>query len=414
MKSLNNMKITSKGAHAVYVCYFGLREPLVQSQVIPYIKALAADGHDIKLLTFEPEWPKAWSRHDFEYNRNQLYKGGIVWIPLAYHKRPSLIATLYDIISGVIFIIKTHLSTPIDIIHARSHVPMTIALVVRVFIKAMTIFDFRGFLADEYVDAGVWRINSPVYIVMKWIESLGFRLADHIIVLTEAMKSWLIEKQEIHSEKISIIPCCVDLTKAQSDSLKQPVSGIKLAYAGALNGLYLLSEMAAFFSAFRQIDESARLTIFTNSDHQTVKKVLSENNIEQHTFTVSSVQPELVLMNLAEASAGLSFRKPAFAQIAASPTKIPEYLGAGLPVVSNAGIGDTDDILQREMVGVVVQQLTEDGYHQAISQLLELMTTRELSERCRSVAHKYFDLDTIGGPRYCAVYRHLMENSSNH
>ena len=85
-----------------------------------------------------------------------------------------------------------------------------------------------------------------------------------------------------------------------------------------------------------------------------------------------------------------------------------------MPVVSNAGIGDTDDILQREMVGVVVQQLTEDGYHQAISQLLELMTTRELSERCRSVAHKYFDLDTIGGPRYCAVYRHLMENSSNH
>ncbi len=46
--------------NGLYICYFGLREPLVQSQVIPYLAELAAHGIDLTLLTFEPDNP-VWS-----------------------------------------------------------------------------------------------------------------------------------------------------------------------------------------------------------------------------------------------------------------------------------------------------------------------------------------------------------------
>ena len=50
-------------ARTLYICYFGLREPLVQTQVLPYLRALAARGLGVHLLTFEPEMQRAWTAH---------------------------------------------------------------------------------------------------------------------------------------------------------------------------------------------------------------------------------------------------------------------------------------------------------------------------------------------------------------
>ena len=41
--------------HSLYICYFGLREPLVQTQVLPYLRELVAGGVKMSLLTFEPQ-----------------------------------------------------------------------------------------------------------------------------------------------------------------------------------------------------------------------------------------------------------------------------------------------------------------------------------------------------------------------
>jgi hypothetical protein len=44
----------------LYICYFGLREPLVQTQVLPYLRELARGGVGVSLLTFEPDMRRAW------------------------------------------------------------------------------------------------------------------------------------------------------------------------------------------------------------------------------------------------------------------------------------------------------------------------------------------------------------------
>src|SRR5437764_999195 len=40
--------------HTLYVCYFGIREPLVQTQVLPYLRQLQSENLRVSLLTFEP------------------------------------------------------------------------------------------------------------------------------------------------------------------------------------------------------------------------------------------------------------------------------------------------------------------------------------------------------------------------
>src|SRR5204862_5203605 len=80
--------------HTLYICYFGLREPLVQTQVLPYLRELVAGGVKMSLLTFEP---RRWDGAEW---RERLRAEGIEWHVLPYHKRPTLPATLYDVARG--------------------------------------------------------------------------------------------------------------------------------------------------------------------------------------------------------------------------------------------------------------------------------------------------------------------------
>ena len=84
----------------LYLCYFGLREPLVQTQVLPYLRKISSGGIEVSLLTFEPSQRRMWPPEDMQQWRVRLRADGIRWFSLPYHKRPSLPATLYDIAAG--------------------------------------------------------------------------------------------------------------------------------------------------------------------------------------------------------------------------------------------------------------------------------------------------------------------------
>ena len=129
--------------------------------------------------------------------------------------------------------------------------------------------------------------------------------------------------------------------------------------------------------------------------------------IAENDFDVLSVKPSEVGAYIRHASLAISFRKSTFAQIAASPTKIPEYLAVGVPVVANAGIGDTDALIETEKVGVIVSNLSPEGYSQAVDKALELLQDETLAERCVRVAHSRFDLKTVGRNGYLNVYQRL-------
>ena len=91
------MTETELAKNALYICYFGVRQPLVQTQVIPYLQEIAKAGVRMHLLTFEPDLRIEWNSAQIADMRTELRAKGIEWDCLAYHKRPSAIATAYDI-----------------------------------------------------------------------------------------------------------------------------------------------------------------------------------------------------------------------------------------------------------------------------------------------------------------------------
>lgn len=396
----------------LYLCYFGLLEPLVQTQVLPYLRELSKGGLDVTLLTFESNSKEAWTTERLETEREKLRADGIRWLWLPYHKRPSLPATAYDIVRGALKAARLVRREGIEVLHARAHIPMAMALIARRLVHCRLIFDIRGLMAEEYADAGIWKEGSLPFRLMKRLERAGAKRADQIVVLTKRMRAWLIEQGLAEADRIEVIPCCVDFQrfdKADDRAEASAEDSFEVVYAGSVTGLYLLEEMGRFFLEVRAREPRALFRILTKSPAEETAARLARVGLKENEFRISAVSASQVPMIISRARLGISFRKPTFSQIAASPTKIPEYLAAGLPVISNEGIGDTDEIVESESVGIIVRELNSEAYVRAAEGALSLASESGIEDRCKRVARECFDLNQIGGVRYRKVYERVGE-----
>jgi glycosyltransferase involved in cell wall biosynthesis len=123
---------------------------------------------------------------------------------------------------------------------------------------------------------------------------------------------------------------------------------------------------------------------------------------------VGNQSPAELLAHLAgSCDAAVSFIRPCVSKLASSPTKIPEYLAAGLPVVANSGIGDMDALIATEKVGVTIADFADESLRAGVDRLVELLRDEDVHSRCRRTAEKYFDLEKVGWLQYRGIYQQL-------
>ena len=398
--------------HTLYLCYFGLREPLVQTQVLPYLREIAKGQIKVSLLTFEPDLRERWSNQKMSDAKQRLAFDNIAWSCLPYHKRPTLPATLFDIINGARFAVRLVRHEKVDVLHARTHVPLMMALIVKALTNCKIIFDIRGLIAEEYADAGVWREGSLPFRLIKRVERLGLKKAEQIVVLTDRMKNYLVANKLKAANEIEVVPCCVDFSRIErfGGEKLDKAERFELIYAGSVSGLYLLEEMGRFFLELKRRVPNAFFRVLTVSSPVNVNEVFGRLGIANEDFAVQAASPTEVLTLVKCAHLAISFRKSTFSQIAASPTKIPEYLAAGVPVIANAGIGDMDTLLEKANVGTILQNFNSSSLANAVDSALKLLEDESLAERCVETARTNFDLITVGGKNYLNVYKQIAQN----
>lgn len=412
-------------AKTLYLCYFGLREPLVQTQVLPYLREIQKDGVNVSILTFEPNPEQNWTSEQIEIEKQKLADEGIEWNFLTYHKRPSAPATLYDVFRGAIFVWNKIRREKLDVIHARVHVPAMMGALARKFSfgeKPKLLFDIRGFFPEEYTDAGVWKENGWLYKLVKRVEKWLFKESDGFVVLTEKAREILFpESKKSGFDKfqrpVEVIPCCVDLSRfetANDDSRAEIRKRLNaenrfvIAYVGSFGGWYLTDAMADFFKAAKEKNTDSFAMILTQSNAETIAGLLKNHGLTETDFFISKVSPSEIPRYLSAADAAISFIKPCFSKLSSSPTKIAEYLISGVPVISNRGVGDVAELIEENKVGAVLADFDEKSYVLAIGKLEELNKSGDLREKCRETASSEFDLEKVAGAKYRSVYRRLL------
>jgi glycosyltransferase involved in cell wall biosynthesis len=403
-----------EGRRVLFISYNGMLEPLGQTQVLPYLRELAKRGVKFTLLSFERE--KAFTaegQRACDELKRELVGQGIEWHWLQYHQRPSVPATVYDVCAGIRYASGLVKRNKIELVHARSHIPATIALALKRKFGIKMIFDLRGLMAEEYVDARHWPKGGLRYRITKAAERRIFAGTDAVVTLTERIwpiiKEWDgLKGRAVHH---AVVPCCVDLSlfkfsEQQRERLRSELklgNRFTLVYSGSLDGWYLTEEMADFFASVVRKRNDAHLLWLTMGSRERVRQLMSARGIGEDNFSIHSVAPKEMPAYLAAGDIGISFIKRCFSKLASSPTKNGEYLACGLPIVINSGIGDSD-----ALEAIIIDDFNDRDFDAAWTAIEAAVNDPDVRSKARAAAEEVFDLESVGAERYAHLYKSVL------
>jgi len=398
-------------ANILYISYDGILEPLGQSQVLAYLKQLVKDN-TIHLISFEKadDWAEVTERNRIA---SDIAAAGIVWHPLRYHKRPSALATAWDILQGIGVGLWLMVRHRLHIVHARSYVPSVMALALKRLTGMKYIFDMRGFWADERVDGGLWPRDGRMYRIAKWFERQFLLNADYVVSLTHAAVDEMRRFPYLQAQmpRFAIITTCADLEvfrPSQHNLLPSPTERLfTLGYVGSAGTWYLFDETLRCFQLLRERLPNAQLHILNRGEHDYIRERMAALNVGPANMQLESASHSGVAKAMQEMDAGIFFYKPTYSKKATAPTRLGEFLGCGVPCLGNSGVGDMVSILEKEQVGVALSHFDEAAMREAVDRLIELTETPDIKAHCRKVALRYFSLED-GVSAYRKIYNELM------
>jgi glycosyltransferase involved in cell wall biosynthesis len=403
----------------LYISYDGMTDPLGQSQVIPYLQGLSKAGYEITLMSFEKSERSAAQREEVA---RLLKNNNIVWEPLSYTKKPAVLSTVYDLNRMKAKAVELHRQNPFALVHCRSYIAAFAGLMMKRKFGTKFLFDMRGFYADERVDGAIWNRNNPLYNLIynffKQKEKEFLSNADYVVSLTHKAKKIIHSWKEISNQPIPIqgIPCCADLDffsaknvdanrKAElQKELELTGNEFVLCYLGSVGTWYMLDEMLDFFACLLKRNPDSKFLFITNDNpghilQRAIAKGIPVQNVIGTPSKRSDLPTYLSLCNWS-----IFFIKPVFSKSASSPTKQGELMGMGIPHVCNTGVGDVDEIVSRNGVGLSVQDFTEEEYNRVIDQMLQ--NTEANTQAIAAAAREVYSLQS-GVLAYQTIYRQL-------
>ena len=399
----------------LFISIDGMTDPLGQSQVLPYLIGLANQGNSVSVVSCEKK--ENW---DLQHNTIEsiVKEAGITWDYCFYKTGKPFVSQIQNYFSLKKLVLKKVKTKPLNIIlHCRSYLPGLIGLYCKKKMSTGFIFDMRGFWADERVEGGIWKKTNPIssylYSYFKKKEKEMLLNADAIVTLTHKAKSVVLDwNYKIEASKITVIPCCADLNHFSNKNINQDQlivlqnkypqlkNKFILSYVGSLGTWYMADEMLEFFKLLSQNTEAVFL-IITKDSEELIYQAAKKHNVDlDQLIIVSSTRSEMPYY-IALSTASLFLIKPTFSKSASSPTKMGELLSMGIPIVTNAGIGDVDNIIYETKCGTLIENFNQQEYKKAVEDLLK--NCNLYKSNTIKAANTYFSLKD-GVEKYSKIY----------
>jgi len=408
-------------AQVLFISYDGMTDPLGQSQVLPYLCGLSSRGYSITLLSCEK--PERYEK--YKQNIENICKdAGINWNPIPYTSSPPVLSTIIDVRNLRKTARQLHQIYKFKIVHCRSYISALVGMSMKEKFKTRFIFDMRGFWADERVDGGLWNLKNPLYnIIYKFFKKKEIQYlehADYTISLTrlgaDTIHSWKNVRQQ--PVPIQIIPCCVDTElfdpskilpekKVQKRAeLNISPSTTVLGYVGSIGTWYMLDEMLQCYKVYNEKLKDTKMLFVTTEPEEMVRSKAKELGIDDSSIIIKPAARNEVPLYISIMDHSLFFIKPCFSKKASSPTKQGEIMAMGVPIICNAGVGDTDFVTNKYGSGISISSFDDQTYAEAIDTLI---ATKYSPIDIRAGAIDFYSL-AKGIDSYEAVYANLLKH----
>lgn len=400
----------------MFITYDGLLDTLGASQILPYIKGIAATQGGMVVLSFEK--PNRFVQGQ-QFMSADLEKHGIYWKPLRFTSDLGALGKLWDLARMYFWGAWLACKHGVGVIHARGHPTAQIGLFVKRLLGTRLIFDCRGLWVDERVDKGGWNMQSPLhrlqYRHFKSIERKLFTQADQVVVLTHKVVGEVVKLGAAPASKVTVIPCCADfdhfpLSTASRKTQARETTGIPkearvLGYLGSVGRMYMLDRFFRLFELAALQHEDCHALVITQ-DVEVLRQVMSHNlpvalHERVHIKPASRAEVPNVLPAM---DVLVSFIQPSYARMAASPTKLAECFAEGIPVICNDGVGDVAMQIKQLGAGIIVNPASDADLSIVVQKLDEVFAMG--GQRLREAARPLLGLE-VAEERYRSVYSKL-------
>ena len=217
---------------------------------------------------------------------------------------------------------------PIRLVHAHNLYSAALALLARRRYGYKVVLDYHGRIPEEYVFLGKGGGTSRK--LLEWLEGWCVKSSDHVIVVSEKLSEYLMDRYHLSKRKLSVIPCCSDGATFKWDSGRRDAIREGMNFGGKfvcthLGSFFEWYDPALLVNAFQQIatEIDAHLFVVTKDPRKAADYL--ENHLPADCFTVRSATHEEVPGLLNASDLGLLLLRPSPNIRTSSPVKFAEY-----------------------------------------------------------------------------------------
>ena len=119
--------------------------------------------------------------------------------------------------------------------------------------------------------------------------------------------------------------------------------------------------------------------------------LLEKNDILN--YTIKNCNSENIVEEIQTLDLNIMFFSSNFAKIASCPTRFPESLSCGVPIITNKGLGDLEKILKSNNIGILIENHDHQEIEKAVTNSISFINNKEIKKNCRNLALKNFDIN---------------------
>jgi glycosyltransferase involved in cell wall biosynthesis len=162
----------------------------------------------------------------------------------------------------------------------------------------------------------------------------------------------------------------------------------------------MLDEMLELFSLIAKKYTGAKFLFITPSPPKLILEKLGKYGLSATDLVIKEATRNEVPVYIKASDINVSFIQPLYSKIASSPTKLGEVLAMGIPVISNSGVGDVEDIIKESKSGFVIHHFIKEEFLCAVDAISYLI--KKDPREIRDYAEKIFSLEKgITGYKKC-------------
>lgn len=387
---------------SLYVSYDGLLDPLGQSQILPYLRRLRTAGHEFTILSFEKNRPAA----EVEALERDLHTLGVAWRRLPF--RHGAGGFLKRLVTGARWIRKLVCERRPDVVHLRGFVPALMNALS--WHSTPHIYDFRSFAIEEWAECGKISSRSLAYRIFRRLDHRAVSTAAGLVVLEQPAEDLLRRTYRLRpGVPLQVIRTSTDVSRYPR---KQSTHQAGAAYAclrfvslGGARFPYRPDLTLLLVRGLQARGIPASIDFINEGDHEPLAQAAAAAGIAPEHVKIFAVNHAEVPKLLGNYDCGLFFCETSPWRRVCSPTKLGEYLGAGLPVVALPGI-DVIDLYASVTACVTTVDATDlaRSLDEATARrVVAFIRSADVVRRCQDLARRDFDLASAG-EKYATLY----------